>query len=141
VERKSTWRKNSLSNPEQAMTKWAVLCAGVTLAASCASAPAAPRAVDPVGAFDFTTSMEGTEVTGTIEIQRADGGGYTGTLSTNVAEPMPLSSVTVDGQKMTVVADAPDGPVTMVLTFVGNDFTGNWTYTTLAGTATGRRRT
>jgi hypothetical protein len=140
VERKFTWRKHSPSNPEQAMTKWAGICAAVALAA-CASAPAAPRAVDPVGAFDFTTSMEGTEVTGTIEIQRADGGGYTGTLSTNVTEPIPLSSVTVDGQKLTVIADAPDGPVTMVLTFVGNDFTGNWTYTTLAGTATGRRRT
>jgi hypothetical protein len=121
------------------MNRWAAVCASLAFAASCASAPAQPRAVDPVGTFDFTTSMEGTAIEGTVTIQRAQNG-YSGSLTTNVTEPIPVSSVVVDGQKVTVVADAPDGPVTMVFTFTGNDFTGNWTYGTMSGTASGRRR-
>jgi hypothetical protein len=115
------------------------LCAGVALAAACASTPAQPRAVDPVGTFDFTTAMEGTEISGSIEIQRgADG--YTGTLTTNVSEPIPVTSVTVEGQTVYAVASAPDGPVNCTLTFTGNDFTGSWNYAGMAGQLTGKRR-
>jgi len=122
------------------MRRWIGVFASVAFAAACASAPAGPRPVDPVGTFDFTTSMDGTAIEGTITIQRAQNG-YTGSLTTNVTEPIPVSSVVVEGQKVTVVANAPDGPVTMVFTFTGNDFTGNWTYANMSGTASGRRRT
>jgi len=116
------------------------LCAGIAVAAGCASAPAQPRAVDPVGTFDFSTSMEGTAISGSIEI-RTGASGYTGTLSTNVTEPIPITAVTVEGQMLNVTANAPDGPVNFTMNFTGNDFTGGWTYAGMSGQMTGSRRT
>jgi hypothetical protein len=116
------------------------LCAGIAVAAACASSPAQPRAVDPVGTFDFSTSMEGTEVTGSIEIS-SGANGYTGWLTTNVSEPIPIASVMVEGQVVTVIANAPDGPVNFSMTFTGDEFSGGWTYAGMSGQATGRRRT
>ena len=123
----------------RASAGWAGLLAGAVLVAGCASAPAQPRAVDPVGVFDFSTAVEGQAVTGTLEISRSNDV-LGGTLSTSVTEPIPVRAVTVEGQQMTVLADTPDGPVSMILTFAGNEFTGSWTYAGMSGTLTGVRR-
>ena len=116
------------------------LCAGIAVAAACASAPAQPRPVDPIGTFDFSTTVDGTAVSGTIEI-RSGSSGYTGTISTNVTEPVPITAVTVEGQVVTVAASAPDGPINFTMTFTGDDFTGGWTYAGMSGELTGNRRT
>jgi hypothetical protein len=42
---------------------------------------------------------------------------------------------------MTVLGNAPEGQLTLVATFTGNDFVADWSYAGLAGSATGRRRT
>jgi len=110
--------------------------------AACASnpAPSVPAPLNPVGYFEFATDIEGESVTGSLEIRQAEGGGYTGTLTASAApEPLPIRSVTVEGQTLTVVADTPDGPVTAVLTFTGDTFTGPWSYAGMSGTMAGKR--
>ena len=110
--------------------------------AACASnpAPAGPAPLNPVGYFEFATDVEGEAVTGSFDIRQAEGGGYTGTMTASAApEPIPIRSVTVEGQTMTVVADTPDGPVTAALTFTGDTFTGPWTYAGMSGTMAGKR--
>lgn len=104
--------------------------------------PPPPAAVDPVGVFDFTTTVEGMgAVNGTITITKNPAGGYGGTIGTNVTETITIRTVTVDGQKVNVVADTPDGPITFTMEFTGNDFTGTWTLGGMSGVHTGKRRT
>jgi hypothetical protein len=112
------------------------------LAGACASAPVtpdAPAALDPVGVYDFTTAVEGTVVTGTITITEATSG-YGGSIATDATETIPVRSVAVEGQKLTVLADSPDGPVTFILTLDGDAFTGTWSYAGMSGTHKGTRR-
>jgi hypothetical protein len=106
---------------------------------ACASAPAQPSAVNPVGTFDFSTTVEGTAVTGTIVVTESSSG-YGGTVSTNVTESAPINSVLVDGQSMTVSMQTPDGPATITLNFTGESFTGTWSYAGMSGPLTGQRR-
>lgn len=120
------------------MGRIAVL-AVLVLAAACASGQGRSSQVDPVGAFDFTTTVEGTPVTGTITITR-NGSEYGGSVSTNVTESMPISTVMVEGQSVQVTGSTPDGPVTISMTFTGETFTGNWSYAGMTGSLTGRRR-
>ena len=136
------------------MTKGIALAVAI-LAASSASAqsttpapttpPAAPAAaapVDPIGNFDFATNVEGMgPVTGTITVAKAESGtGYTGSLATTATETVPVRDVKVEGQKMTVTAETPDGPVVFILEFKGDDFTGTWSYAGMTGNHTGKRR-
>jgi hypothetical protein len=114
--------------------------------AACGSSPRAPAAsqpaaVDPVGTFDFTTAVEGTDVSGTITVSRGQNG-LGGSITSSVTEPMTIRTVAVEGQVLTITADTPDGPLTMTLTFTGNDFTGGWTLgSAMSGQLTGKRRT
>jgi hypothetical protein len=114
-------------------------CASAPAAAPAAPVVAAPAPVDPVGQFDFSTTLEGSLVNGTVTVTRTDTG-FGGSVTTTMTEPIPVRTVAVDGQKMTVTADTPDGPVIMLLEFKGDEFTGNWTLGTMSGTHTGKRR-
>lgn len=116
-----------------------VLAACASASSSAPAAPAVPPPVDPVGYFEFATDVEGQLVTGSIEIRQAQNGGYAGVLSTTATEPVPVASVSVDGQQLTVVSSTPDGPATLVLTFTGDTFTGSWTYAGMSGTMAGKR--
>lgn len=128
-----------------------VLAAALSLAA-CSTAPAAETAsapspsvsttaaaVNPVGRFEFTTSVQGQPVTGAVEISgTADA--YTGQITTSITQPIPISRVTVNGQELVVSADTPDGPVTIHMTFTdANTFSGGWELAGDSGTLTGRR--
>jgi len=135
------------------MKTWAfILLAAFSVAATaCASAspppvaparavePPAPPPVDPVGIFDFTTSLEGTVVNGTVTIVKTDAG-FGGSLTTNVTEPVPVRAAVVEGQKLTVIADTPDGPVVFTMEFKGDEFTGGWSLGTMSGSHSGKRR-
>jgi hypothetical protein len=111
----------------------------IMLVAACATGQARSTAVDPVGAFDFTTTVDGSPVTGTITITRS-GAEYGGSVSTNVTESMPITAVTVEGQTVQVTGSTPDGPATLSMTFTGDTFTGTWSYAGMEGSLTGRRR-
>lgn len=112
------------------------------LTGACASAkvtPDAPAALDPVGVYDFTTTVDGTVVSGTITITQGTSG-YGGSLETNATETIPVRSVTVEGRKLTVLANSPDGPVTFIMTLDGDEFAGTWSYAGMSGSHTGKRR-
>jgi len=124
------------------MTKTLGLLSCLVLAACSPKAPPAPPQpppLDPAGNFEFVTDAQGTAVTGSIEIQKADGGGYSGWLYTSATDPLPIGSVTVEGQRVTLVGDTPDGPATLVLTFAGDAFTGSWNYAGMSGMMSGKR--
>lgn len=133
------------------MKRTLVLCFALA-AGACASAqpetvtparevtPAPPAAVDPVGVFDFATTVEGMAVTGTLTVNRSAAGAYEGSIATNITETIPVRSVTVSGQRMDVVGDTPDGPISLVLEFRGDEFSGSWTTGAMSGTHSGKRR-
>ena len=98
-----------------------------------------PAPVDPVGTFDFSTTVEGSIVNGVVTITKTDTG-FGGSISTNVTETIPVCGAVVDGQKLTVTAEAPEGPIAFVMEFQGDDFSGTWTMATMSGTHTGKRR-
>lgn len=117
------------------------------VAASCASAPpeaapapAAAPAFDPVGTFDFSTGVDGQNVTGVITISRGTIGNLAAVLSTSATPEIPMQSVVAEGNRVTMRASTPDGAVAMILNFEGAAFTGSWSFGDLAGTMTGRRR-
>jgi hypothetical protein len=128
------------------MKSW-LLAAALTTLAACASAPsnpettpAASRAVDPAGMYDFNTTVDGSAVTGVVTITRGPSG-HTGTITTNVTDPITIDQVTAEGNRITVIALTPDGALTFTMDFSGDDFSGTWTLGEMSGTHTGRRRT
>jgi hypothetical protein len=116
--------------------------AGAPTTPAPAPAPAptpAPAPASAAGLYDFTTVVQGDQVTGTITIV-AEGDRYSGTIATSATPEIPISSVTMEGQVINVTATSPDGEVVMQLTMQGQEFTGTWSYAGQSGTMTGRKR-
>jgi hypothetical protein len=129
------------------------LAAAISLAtAACSAAPApetmpsagtqssaSAAAVNPVGRYEFSTLVQGQPVTGNIEITGTPGA-YTGQITTSITPPLPISGATVDGQKVTVTGNTPDGVLTFTMNFTdGTSFTGGWELAGDSGAMTGRR--
>lgn len=115
-----------------------ILAAALLLAAACAPANPTPRAVNPVGTFEFTTNVNGGEVTGAVEVT-GQAGAYGGRVRTSITPDMPITAVVVTGQEMVVSGSAPQGPLTINMTFTGDTFTGSWELGGDGGDLTGRR--
>ena len=126
------------------------------LLAACASSPRetvpeAPPAIpethvvaapvlNPVGDFEYSTTLpDGTPVTGVVSI-RGTPGAYTGTVDAGALGAFPIKSVVVTGQTMTINAEHPDGPLDLRLAFVADDFKGSWHLGTDAGEIVGKRK-
>jgi hypothetical protein len=124
-------------------------------AAACATAPsaapapaaapaapavaAAPAAVNPVGNYEFTTSLQGQILTGRIEVSGTPGA-YAGRVTSSATEPIPITKVAVDGQNLTIEGETPNGTLTIKLTMAADGaFTGNWTLAGDGATLTGKR--
>jgi hypothetical protein len=125
-------------------------------AAACAPAPAAapaampapaappaaaamPAALNPVGRYEFATTLQGQALTGTMEIS-GTAGAYTGRITSSATDPIPITAVTVDGRKMVVTGEAETGTLTIRMTFTdGPNFTGEWTLAGDGATLTGHR--
>lgn len=104
-------------------------------------APAATTAasVNPVGRFEFTTSVQGQAVTGGMVIAGTPGA-YTGQITTSITPPLAVSGVTATGQEMTVSGTTPDGFLTIRMNFTdATAFTGSWELSGDSGSLTGRR--
>jgi hypothetical protein len=100
---------------------------------------ATANAMNPVGRYDFTTSVQGQSVTGRIEIAGTPGA-YTGQITTSITPPLPINSVTATGQSMMIVGSMPDGPLTIRMNFTdASAFTGNWELSGDSGSITGRK--
>lgn len=108
-------------------------------AAAAPAAPAPTAAASAAGVYDFTTNVQGMAVTGVVTVTMANGRAG-GTIATSATPEIPIRSVTVEGQKVTVGADSPDGEVTLEFTMAGQEFTGTWWYAGQSGSMTGRKR-
>ena len=107
-----------------------------------ASAPAptpTPAPASAAGVYDFTTSVQGTTVTGVVTVTARDGR-TGGTIATSATPEIPVRSATVEGRKVTVTGDSPDGEVVLEFNMSGQDFSGTWWYGGQSGSLTGRRR-
>ena len=119
----------------------ALLAFAVGATAATGQTPAPTPPVDPVGNFEFTTTVQGGAVNGTIAITKTDGV-LGGKILTDVMPEIPIKAVTVEGKKMTITADLPDGALTITLGFEDtNKFTGNWTLGGDGGSISGKRKT
>ena len=114
--------------------------AATTLLAACASGPSGPPPYDPVGTYEFTAVAEGQTITGTMTIE-AEVDGYTGILRavTIPMPPAPIASVEVVDQTVTIIADGPEGPLTIALTVTDTGLEGTWAMGDGAGSFTAVR--
>ena len=101
--------------------------------------PAPTPAATAAGIYDFSTNVQGQEVTGTVTITGSPGS-YGGSIVTTATPEIPIKSVTMEGQAITVTADTPDGEVVFQMTMEGMDFSGSWSYAGQSGTMRGRKR-
>ena len=97
-----------------------------------------PAALNPVGAYEFATELNGSPMKGSLTIGGSPGA-YTGKLTSDVMPELPITSVSVDGQMVKLLADTPNGTVTINLTFTGDTFAGNWELGGQGGNLTGKR--
>jgi hypothetical protein len=87
--------------------------------------------ISPVGTFQYQLnyndpSARRTElITGNIRIT-GEQGSYTGSISATGASEYPITNVNFAGQDLVILARTPEGPVTLMLTFSGDSFTGFW---------------
>lgn len=108
-----------------------------TVPAAATPAPT-PAAVDPVGAYEFTTVANGQSVTGTLYITGTPGA-YTGRIVTNQFPEIPVTGASVTGQAVDVKASMPDGELAIHFVMNGMNFTGNWTLGADSGEFNGKK--
>jgi len=106
------------------------------------AAKAETTELNPVGVYDFSTVVESSQVTGTFEITRRDDGGYTGRILSTMFPEIPITRVTVDGNRLLLAASMEGQRIMMELTFTGDTFTGGWALGdgSLGGAISGKRK-
>lgn len=119
-------------------TSRAVLPLLVLAVAACASRPSGPPPLNPVGTYEFSTAVDGQPFGGTMEITGTPGS-YSGWIRGDGIPPIPITSVTVQGQSMRIAASLDGTPVAIDLTFNGTQFTGNWSAGEMGGALSGRK--
>lgn len=108
-------------------------------AAAQPAAPAPSSAMSAAGVYDFTTVLDGQEINGTATVTGTSGR-YGGVVVTPTHPDLPISSVTVQGQTITLVGTTPDGDVVITMQMNGMDFTGNWTLGNEGAPLRGKKR-
>jgi hypothetical protein len=132
------------------------LIPAVVLVAACASStpqppaqatttPAQPDAkmsttavIDPVGAYEFSTVVDGQTVTGTMHVEGGPGN-YKGRIVTSVFPEIPIVGANVESNVVILRGSMPDGELTMRLTMEGQNFKGNWMLGGGSGEITGKK--
>ncbi len=115
--------------------------AAAALACSAAppAEPPAPAPLEPAGTYSFDTIYQGQPVTGKIYIT-GSAGAYGGEVVPNQGPPpTPILSVTVDGQEVTIIADAGGEDLLITMTFEGDNYTGVWSLARDSGELSGAR--
>lgn len=108
------------------------------LLAGCASAPQGPPPFDPAGTYEYTATVQGMAISGTMTIEGADGA-YGGQMLSDISPPIPIDSVVVDGQAVTIGASGPEGPLTIQLTVSGSSVEGTWSMGGMSGAFSGTK--
>ena len=100
----------------------------------------APRVLDPVGAYEFSTVAQGQAVTGTLTIAGV-AGAYNGKVVTNIFPEIPVTAATVKGDTIDVKASMPDGElaIRMVMDAATSTFKGNWALGSDSGDFNGKK--
>lgn len=73
--------------------------------------PAPAGGVDVVGTWDFTVDAGGQTIPGEMVIGRS-GSAYTGTVTPQGMSAATIRSVTISGNRVTLLVDTPDGEAT-----------------------------
>lgn len=98
---------------------------GATALAACATAPAGPPPFDPVGSYTYVADVNGQDFPGTMTIEQ-DGDGYTGSIMSDAFPPLPILSVEVADQTVTIQATGPEGPLTITGMVIESTIEGTW---------------
>jgi hypothetical protein len=109
--------------------------------------PAAPatakdstKDVDPAGTYTVYLTAQGNAMTTTTRIDKRTDGTYGGTVNGDGIPPLPITSVTVSGNKVRVALTSPDGGeavISMIIT--GDDITGEWSMANDGSKITGKK--
>ena len=120
-------------------------CASSQQPATSATAPSQPAAtrqstavLDPVGAYEFTTVVDGQTVTGTLHIEGTPGN-YKGRILTSVFPEIPVVGASVETNVVNVKASMPDGELNIRMVMEGSNFKGNWTLGSDGGEFNGKK--
>ncbi|MEJ7811992.1 MAG: hypothetical protein WKG32_16385 [Gemmatimonadaceae bacterium] len=104
-----------------------------------AAAPARPAPFEPVGRYDYTTSANGTEVTGTVTISGTPGN-YTAAMTSNATPEITFKTVTVEGNRIRMEGPGPESSTIVInLVVAGTDVTGDWSMGGMAGEIRGTK--
>lgn len=118
----------------------ALLALAVGATSTNAQTPAPAPALDPVGTFEFSTTVQGGAVNGAFTIAKTDGV-LGGKIASDAMPEIVIKSVTVDGKKLTITADMPEGLLSITLEFEdANKFSGSWALGDQGGAITGKRK-
>jgi hypothetical protein len=82
-------------------------------------------AIDPVGSYEFSTTVDGQAVTGTLTIG-GTAGAYTGRIVTNMFPEIPVTGAKVEDKTVIATGSMPDGELTIRMLMDGMNFTGRW---------------
>jgi hypothetical protein len=120
-------------------------CASSQPTAQTTSAPVQPTAVqqsaaviDPVGAYEFTTVVDGQTVAGTMHVEGTPGN-YKGRIVTSVFPEIPIVGASVESNIVNLKASMPDGELAIRMVMEGANFKGNWTLGSDSGEMTGKK--
>jgi uncharacterized protein (DUF2147 family) len=109
--------------------------------------PAAPavatdttKDIDPVGTYTVYLTAQGNAMTTTTRIDKKADGTYTGSVNGDGIPPLPVTSVTVTGNKVRLSITAPDGGEAIIEMWVkGDDITGRWSMANDGSNLTGKK--
>ncbi len=96
--------------------------------------------IDPVGTYTVYLTAQGNAMTTTTRIDKRTDGTYGGTVNGDGIPPLPVTSVTVTGNKVKLSLTAPDGSeavISMIIT--GDDITGEWSMANDGSKITGKK--
>ncbi len=103
------------------------------------ASPPAAESFDPTGRWELLLDFNGQSLGVTLELVKLPGGGYGGTLSSQMGNG-PIEKATLEGRKMSLTFTAPDGSAgAMNLEFDGTKVGGTWSAAGMGSTLTGAR--
>jgi hypothetical protein len=94
--------------------------------------------IDPVGAYEFTTVVDGQTVTGTMHVEGTPGN-YKGRIVTSAFPEIPIVGASVEANVVNLKASMPDGELAIRMAMEGANFKGNWTLGSGSGEITGKK--
>ncbi len=105
---------------------------------ACATGPSGPPPFDPVGTYAYTADVDGQAVPGSMTIEQGEDG-FTGLIHSDMFPPIPISSVTVMDQVVTIEAAGPNGPLLIEFLAADGVLDGTWAMGEQGGTFSATR--